>query len=169
MAGGTGTPLSSGGMKTKILAARAATGAGCAMAITRGAVDRPIRALEDGAPCTWFEAEGDPQAARKRWITGMKVRGRLTVDAGAVKALASGKSLLPAGVVGTEGSFARGDPVEIVDSSGAVVAKALAGYDANETRIIMGHRSDRIPALLGYPGRAAIVHRDDMVMQGGGT
>jgi glutamate 5-kinase len=169
MAGGTGTTLSSGGMKTKILAARAATGAGCAMAITRGAVDRPMSALEEGAPCTWFEPEGDPQAARKRWITGMKVRGRLTVDAGAVKALAAGKSLLPAGVVGTEGSFARGDPVEIADPAGAVVAKALAGYDANETRIIMGHRSDRIAALLGYPGRAAIVHRDDMVMQGGGT
>jgi glutamate 5-kinase len=165
MAGGAGTAHSSGGMRTKIMAARAATGAGCAMAITRGAVDRPIRALAGGAPCTWFEAEGDPQVARKRWITGMKVRGRLTVDEGAVAALASGKSLLPAGVTGAEGNFARGDPVEIVTATGAVVAKALAGYDANETRIIMGHRSDRIADLLGHPGRAAIVHRDDMVMQ----
>jgi glutamate 5-kinase len=165
MAGGAGTALSSGGMRTKIMAARAATGAGCAMAITRGAVERPLAALEAGAPCTWFEADGDPQAARKRWITGMKVRGRLTVDNGAVAALASGKSLLPAGVTGAEGNFARGDPVEIVTTSGEVVAKALAGYDANETRIIMGHRSDRIAELLGHAGRAAVVHRDDMVMQ----
>ncbi len=94
MAGGTGSSLSRGGMKTKIIAARTAVRAGCAMAITFGAVDRPLTALADGAPCTWFEPDGDPHAARKRWISGMKPRGRVTVDAGAVAALGRGKSLL---------------------------------------------------------------------------
>ncbi|WP_111428407.1 glutamate 5-kinase [Rhodobacteraceae bacterium DSL-40] len=168
MAGGTGSALSSGGMKTKVLAARAATAGGCAMAITLGAQPRPITALIEGAPCTWFEPDGDPQAARKRWITGMKPRGRIMVDEGAAAALARGKSLLPAGVTGTEGSFSRGDPVEIINGAGEVVAKALAGYDVTEARIIMGHRSSEIADLLGYPGRAAIVHRDDMVMRKGG-
>jgi glutamate 5-kinase len=164
MAGGTGSALSRGGMKTKVMAARVATRAGCAMAIMEGAVARPLTALCEGAPCTWFEPDGDPRAARKRWILGMKPRGRVTVDAGAVAALARGKSLLPAGVTGVEGGFLRGDPIEVVAPDGAVVARALAGYDANEARVIMGHRSDRIAGLLGYPGRAALVHRDDMAL-----
>ncbi|WP_424933572.1 glutamate 5-kinase [Amaricoccus macauensis] len=168
MAGGTGTALSKGGMKTKIMAARAAMASGCAMAITKGAVNRPISALIDGAACTWFEADGDPHAARKRWITGMKSRGQITVDAGAVAALEKGRSLLPAGVISVEGDFARGDPVDIVGPAGDVVAKALAGYDRAEAGIIMGHRSSEIAGLLGYTGRAAIVHRDDMVMRRGG-
>jgi glutamate 5-kinase len=94
----------------------------------------------------------------------MKPRGRIVVDAGAVGALGRGKSLLPAGVTAIEGSFSRGDPVEIADADGTVVAKALAGYDAREARIIMGHRSARIAELLGHPGRAALVHRDDMAL-----
>ncbi len=162
MAGGAGTAHSSGGMRTKLMAARVATGAGCAMAIAKGGVARPIRAIVEGAPCTWFEPQGDPKAARKRWITAMKPKGRLAIDAGAVAALGRGKSLLAAGVTGVTGEFHRGDPVEIAGPNGAVVAKALAGYDAAEARLIMGHRSDRISALLGYPGRAALVHRDDM-------
>ena len=164
MAGGTGSALSSGGMKTKLIAARAAMRAGCAMAISEGAVERPLRALEAGAPCTWFEPDGDPHAARKRWISGMKPRGRVTVDAGAVAALVRGKSLLPAGVTAIDGEFRRGDPIEIAGPDGAVVAKALAGYDAGEARVIMGHRSDRIAALLGHAGRAALVHRDDLAI-----
>ena len=164
MAGGTGTALSKGGMKTKILAARVAVRAGCAMAIMEGAVHRPLTALAEGAACTWFEPDGDPRAARKRWILGMKPRGRVVVDAGAVAALDRGKSLLPAGVTAVEGSFQRGDPIEIVAPGGAVVARALAGYDSREARIIMGHRSDRIAGLLGHAGRAALVHRDDMAL-----
>ena len=164
MAGGVGTTLSRGGMKTKLLAAQVATRAGCAMAISFGAVERPLKALDDGARCTWFEPQGDPRAARKRWISGMKPRGRLTVDEGAIAALLRGKSLLPAGVRGIEGAFSRGDPVEIAGPDGVVVAKALAGYDAGEARVIMGHRSNRIAELLGHPGRAALVHRDDMVI-----
>lgn len=164
MAGGTGSALSRGGMKTKLLAAEVATRAGCAMTITFGAVHRPLRALAEGAPCTWFEADGDPRVARKRWISGMKPRGRLTVDAGAIAALARGKSLLPAGVRAVEGAFSRGDPIEIAGPDGRVVGKALAGYDAREARLIMGHRSDRIADLLGHVGRAALVHRDDMAL-----
>ena len=164
MAGGTGSALSRGGMKTKLIAARAAMRAGCAMAITLGAVERPLRALAAGAASTWFEPNGDPHAARKRWISGMKPRGRVRVDAGAVAALARGKSLLPAGVTAVEGGFLRGDPIEVLGPDGVVVAKALAGYDAFEARIIMGHRSDRIADLLGYPGRAALVHRDDLAI-----
>jgi glutamate 5-kinase len=125
---------------------------------------RPLKALADGAPCSWFEPDGDPRAARKRWISGMKPRGRITVDTGAVAALARGKSLLPAGVTSIEGGFSRGDPVELAGPDGTVVGKALAGYDAREARIIMGHRSGRIVELLGYPGRAALVHRDDMAL-----
>jgi glutamate 5-kinase len=164
MAGGVGSALSKGGMKTKLMAAQAATKAGCAMAILEGARPRPLRALEEGAPCTWFAPVGDPRAARKRWISGMKPRGRVTVDAGALAALGRGKSLLPAGVTQIDGGFSRGDPIEIVGPDGAVVAKALAGYDAAEARLIMGHRSDRIAELLGHPGRAALVHRDDMAL-----
>jgi glutamate 5-kinase len=164
MAGGTGSALSRGGMRTKIIAARAAMRAGCAMAISEGAVMRPLKALAEGAPCTWFEPDGDPHAARKRWISGMKPRGRVMVDAGAVAALGRGKSLLPAGVTAIEGGFLRGDPIEVQGPDGAVVAKGLAGYDAFEARIIMGHRSDRIAELLGYQGRAALVHRDDLAL-----
>lgn len=164
MAGGVGSALSKGGMKTKLMAARAATRAGCAMAIVEGNRVRPLRALEEGAPCTWFAPDGDPRAARKRWISGMKPRGRIVIDAGALGALGRGKSLLPAGVTGVEGGFSRGDPVEIVGPDGAVAARALAGYDAGEARIIMGHRSGRIAELLGHPGRAALVHRDDLAL-----
>ncbi len=164
MAGGVGSSRSKGGMKTKLMAAQAATRAGCAMAIVEGARARPLRALEEGAACTWFAPDGDPRAARKRWILAMKPRGRVTVDDGAIGALGRGGSLLPAGVTGVEGAFSRGDPIEIAGPDGAVVAKALAGYDAQEARIIMGHRSDRIAELLGHPGRAALVHRDDMVL-----
>jgi glutamate 5-kinase len=149
-------------MKTKLLAAQVATRAGCAMVIVEGTVARPMNALAGGAPCTWFDADGDPRVARKRWISGMKPRGRVLVDEGAASALARGKSLLPAGVTSGEGQFARGDPIEIVDPDGAVVARALSGYDAREARIIIGHRSDRIAELLGHTGRAALVHRDDM-------
>jgi glutamate 5-kinase len=164
MAGGVGSSLSRGGMRTKLMAAKAATRAGCAMAIVRGDVDRPVAALEGGARATWFLAHGDPAAARKRWISGMRPRGRLVVDGGAAAALARGSSLLPAGVTAVEGRFGRGDPVEIVGADATVVARGLAGYDSDEARLIMGHRSDRIADLLGHPGRAALVHRDDMAV-----
>ncbi|MCC0078798.1 MAG: glutamate 5-kinase [Rhodobacter sp.] len=163
MAGDPVSGLSKGGMKTKIMAARTATHGGCAMVIAAGSPLRPLTAIETGAPCTWFAAMGDPQAARKRWIAAMKPRGVLRVDAGAAAALGQGKSLLPAGVVGVDGRFGRGEPVTIEGPSGAV-AMGLVRYSADEARLIQGHRSDALADILGYPGRGALVHRDDMVL-----
>jgi glutamate 5-kinase len=164
MAGDAGSGLSKGGMKTKVMAARAATAAGCAMLIGLGAPLHPLRALAEGAPATLFAPQLDPQAARKRWIAAMKPRGTLTVDAGAARALADGKSLLPAGVRAVTGRFERGDPVSIADSGGATLGCGLVRYTASEARAIAGHQSAEIEAILGYPGRAVLVHRDDMAL-----
>ncbi|MEO0344405.1 MAG: glutamate 5-kinase [Pseudomonadota bacterium] len=164
MAGDAGSGLSKGGMKTKIMAAATAMRAGCAMAIVKGDQMRPISSLADGGKATWFVPKGDRQAARKDWIAAMKITGRLIVDAGAGKALAQGKSLLPAGVTQVEGAFARGDLVEITTPSGTVIAKGLVNYDAEDAQLILGAKSAAIPDILGYPGRGVLVHRDDMVM-----
>ncbi|MDH3668428.1 MAG: glutamate 5-kinase [Paracoccaceae bacterium] len=166
MAGGTGTAGAKGGMKTKLLAAQTAMQGGCALALTKGAVDRPVSALISGARATWFQPKDTPAAARKQWIAGMKPVGALVVDAGAVTALRQGKSLLPAGVRRVDGRFHRGDPVSVVTETGDTVGAALAGYSAAEARAIAGQKSDRIPDILGYPGRAALAHRDDMVIWG---
>lgn len=164
MAGDPISGLSKGGMKTKLLAAKTAVAGGCAMAIMEGSVLRPLSALAKGAHRTWFVAQADPQAARKRWINAMKPRGELRLDAGAVTALRAGKSLLPAGVTAVSGSFGRGDPVAILSPEGVVLGKGLVGYAVAEAQAIAGHRSGDIAAILGYPGRAALVHRDDMVI-----
>ena len=163
MAGDPVSGLSKGGMKTKIMAARTATHGGCAMVIAAGSPLRPLSAIEAGAPCTWFAAMGDPQAARKRWIAAMKPRGVLRVDAGAAAALGQGKSLLPAGVVAVEGRFGRGEPVGI-EGPAVTLAIGLVRYSAEEARLILGRRSDAIAEVLGYAGRGALVHRDDMVL-----
>ncbi|WP_238365386.1 glutamate 5-kinase [Mesobacterium pallidum] len=164
MAGDAGSGLSKGGMKTKVMAARTATASGCALAITEGSRLNPLAALENGAPATWFTPHLDPHAARKRWIAAMKPQGTLTIDAGAARALAQGKSLLPAGIKGVQGAFGRGDPVIIRDESGRELAHGLTRYTAAEARAILGHHSSEIEAILGYPGRAALIHRDDMAL-----
>jgi glutamate 5-kinase len=164
MAGDAGTGLSKGGMKTKLMAARTATAAGCAMAIAQGAGLNPLSAMTQGARVTWFTATLDPQTARKAWISAMKPKGALRLDAGAAAALARGKSLLPAGVVAVMGDFQRGDPVAMEGPDGARLGLGLSRYTATEARAIAGHRSDEITAILGYPGRAALVHRDDMAV-----
>jgi glutamate 5-kinase len=167
MASGAGSATARGGMRTKLLAAKTAMQGGCAMAIARGDVLHPLSGIEDGAPATWFLPVTGPAAARKQWIAGMKPLGQLIVDAGAAAALRRGKSLLPAGVRAVEGVFERGDPVAIVGIDGRALGAALAGYGAGEARAIAGLRSDRIAEVLGYPGRAAMAHRDDMVIWGG--
>ncbi|PUB12704.1 glutamate 5-kinase [Yoonia sediminilitoris] len=164
MAGDAGSGLSKGGMITKVMAGRIATEAGCHMAIALGTGLHPLRALEEGAPSTWFAAQTDPQAARKTWISAMKPRGTLTIDKGAKDALGRGKSLLPAGVVAVHGSFGRGDLVKIEDTDGQGLGQGLCRYTSAESRLIMGRRSADIAALLGYDGRAALIHRDDMVL-----
>lgn len=156
---------SSGGMRTKLVAARIATQAGCAMAIALGGVERPLRAVAEGARCTWFLPAPEGRTARKRWIAGsLQPLGRLLVDQGAARALADGRSLLPAGVRAVEGEFERGDPVTVVGPGGELLARGLCAYAAPDVRRIAGHRSERIEALLGWRGRDEVVHRDDLVL-----
>jgi glutamate 5-kinase len=161
MAGDAGSGLSKGGMKTKLMAAKTATAAGCDMAITEGRALHPVRALEEGAAATWFRAQGNPQQKRKAWIAAMKPRGRVRIDAGAARALAKGSSLLSAGVIGISGDFARGDIIEVVND-GRVLGQGMSRYDAADAGRIMGLRSDQIEPVLGYPPRGPLIHRDDM-------
>ncbi|EPX83676.1 glutamate 5-kinase [Salipiger mucosus] len=164
MAGDAGSGLSKGGMKTKLLAAKTATAAGCAMAITEGSGLNPLQALERGANATWFTSRTDPHAARKRWIAAMKPCGAVVVDTGAAQALGQGRSLLPVGVTAASGDFGRGDPVMIRDGAGRTLGQGLSRYTGDEARAIAGHQSAEFEALLGYPARAVLIHRDDMAL-----
>ena len=156
---------SSGGMRTKLVAARIATGAGVAMAIARGNVEHPLAALETGARCTWFLPAPEGHSARKRWILGtLAPLGSVTVDAGAVRALARGGSLLPAGVRAVHGSFGRGDAIEVLGPDGTPLARGLSAYASDEAARIIGHHSDEIAVLLGWHGRDELIHRDDLVL-----
>ena len=156
---------SSGGMRTKLVAARIATQAGCAMAIALGSTLNPIEAVLAGARCTWFLAAPEGRSARKRWIAGsLQPLGTLTVDGGAARALADGRSLLPAGVRAVSGAFGRGDPVNVLTPDGSAVARGLCAYAADDLRRIAGHRSEEIEALLGWRGRDEAIHRDDLVL-----
>ena len=172
MAGAAGTTMGTGGMVTKLIAARIAMDAGCAMVIAPGKGLGPLGALEAGGPCTWFLPAQEPRAARKRWIAGaLKPEGTLAVDEGAARALMRGKSLLPAGVTRVEGAFQKGAPVRVVDAKGRVLGIGLCAYPAEEARALLGHRSGDIEALLGYHGPDELIHRDDLAltMAGEGT
>src|SRR5690606_36068828 len=153
MAAGPASGVGSGGMTTKLLAARIATHAGCSTIVTDGTRERPIAALIAGARHTIFHARGTPAAARKQWLAGaLEVRGTLTLDDGAVRALAAGHSLLPVGVTAVSGSFSRGDPVSIAGADGRELGRGLVAYDSSEAARIAGCRSEEIAARLGYPG-----------------
>lgn len=165
MAGDVGSELSRGGMKTKIDAGKIVTSAGCAMIIASGKANHPLTAIDNGPRSSWFKPSGTPQTARKTWIAGqLEPMGKLYIDAGAQAALHSGKSLLPAGVRKISGEFQRGDPVAVCDTRGREIARGLSAYDADEARRIAGRKTGEIAAILGYSGRAAMVHRDDMVI-----
>ena len=167
MAGGAASELSRGGMRTKIDAGKIATGAGCAMIIASGKTEHPLQAIEKGARSSFFAPSGTPVTARKTWIAGqLQPAGELIVDAGAERALASGKSLLPAGVRSISGQFSRGDTVAVIGAAGREIARGLVSYDADEARQIAGRKSGEIEKILGYAGRAAMVHRDDLVITG---
>jgi glutamate 5-kinase len=167
MAGGAASGFSRGGMRTKIEAAKIATTGGTHMVIADGRVPHPVSRLKDGAACTWFLTGSNPITARKKWIAGsLEARGALTIDEGALRAIVSGKSLLPAGVRKIEGNFSRGDCVLIRDEQGGEVGRGLVNYDADDAVKIAGRNSRDIETLLGMPGRAAIIHRDDMVLKG---
>ncbi|TPW31444.1 glutamate 5-kinase [Martelella alba] len=165
MAGGAASELSRGGMHTKIEAGKIATTAGCAMIIASGKIDHPLRSVEDGARHSMFHASHSPVNARKTWIAGQLLpAGTIHIDDGAVAALKRGNSLLPAGVSAVDGHFSRGDTVAIVNRFGGEIARGLSGYDSDEARLIAGQKTGGIEAILGYPARAAMVHRDDLVM-----
>ncbi len=158
---------SSGGMETKLVAARMAGEGGCRMAIANGREPHALARLAEGGKATWFAAGTEPMTARKRWIKGaLEPRGRLHLDAGAVAALRRGKSLLPAGVTAAEGSFKRGDLLVLLDQEGAEVARGLSAYRSEDATRILGYRSGEIERLLGYPGRKELIHRDDLVLSG---
>jgi glutamate 5-kinase len=165
MAGAAPSEFSRGGMQTKIEAARIATSGGTHMIIASGRRDHPLCAIAEGARCTWFLTPANPVTARKKWIAGaLEPKGTLTIDAGAVAALRRGKSLLPAGVVGVEGGFARGDAVIIRGPNGAEIGRGLCAFDAEDAQKIRCRSSADIASILGFRGRAEMVHRDDLVV-----
>jgi glutamate 5-kinase len=165
MAGASGTAAARGGMVTKLAAAKSAMAAGCHMVLAKGAVDRPLAALENGARSTWFVSSASPRAARKKWIaSGLEPRGALVIDAGARRALTQGRSLLPAGVKTIEGTFQRGDAVVVKVDDGGMAGRGLVAYSADDARRILGHKSREIERILGYRGRDEMIHRDDLVL-----
>jgi glutamate 5-kinase len=170
MAGGSNVEagVGTGGMATKLIAARIAQGAGCATLITLGRRPAPLKAVEDGAAATLIEPSVTPADAYKQWIRGaLAPQGSVTVDAGAAKALRQGKSLLPAGVRGVDGRFDKGDAVRVLDPDGHEVARGLARYDADEAKQIQGLRSDAIEASLGYTAGPTLIHADDLALSSG--
>jgi glutamate 5-kinase len=165
MAGRAPPGSSSGGMVTKLQAARIAMAAGCRMVIAKGDGLHPLAAIEAGARTTWFIPSSEPRTARKRWIAGaVNPMGALTVDAGAAAALRRGTSLLPAGVTAVEGTFERGDSVIVKGRDGRELARGLSAYSSDDARAIAGHKSGEIEAILGYRGRDEMIHRDDLAV-----
>ncbi len=164
MAGGAASHVSNGGMKTKLEAAQMATGAGCHMVIAKGSALHALAALGSGARATWFTATTKPQLARKQWIAAaMDIAGSVTIDDGAARALAQGKSLLPAGVTAVSGSFERGDII-LINGVGGALAKGIVAYSAAEIAAIKGKKTDAIEAILGYAHRDTLIHRDDLAI-----
>ncbi|MEJ0042891.1 MAG: glutamate 5-kinase [Rhizomicrobium sp.] len=165
MAGESVSGLGRGGMASKLAAAKIATAAGCEVIIAKGKTNHPVAAIRNGERCTRFAASGTPAAARKRWIAGvLKPEGTLIIDAGAARALADGKSLLPAGIRQIDGRFQRGDAVLVKDQEGREVARGLTAYGAADAERIAGKRTAEIEAILGYRGRDEMIHRDDLAL-----
>ncbi|NHN90371.1 glutamate 5-kinase [Acetobacter sicerae] len=164
--GGAPPPgYSSGGMRTKLVAAHIATDSGCAMAIALGKRPHPLAALRDGARCTWFLPGTDSRSARKRWIAGgLTPMGDITIDDGAIRALVQGGSLLPAGVVSVAGDFSRGDLVRVVSQTGDELGRGLCAYTAKDARRIAGRRSEEFESVLGWQGHDELIHRDNLVL-----
>lgn len=165
MAGGSASAVGSGGMATKISAAKIAVGAGCRMCVALGREMHPVRRIEEGARCSWFYPSASPATFRKQWIAGtLKPAGELYIDAGAAAALSRGKSLLPAGVTRVTGKFERGDAVVVRDAEGREIARGLCAYSSADAERLRGCQSTEIETLLGFRGRDEIIHRDDLVL-----
>jgi glutamate 5-kinase len=168
LAGASATEFGSGGMVTKLVAARICMNAGCATVIASGKRLYPLKAVEEGANCTWFLPARTPRQARKQWIAGMLVpRGTVTVDEGAEQALRAGSSLLPVGIVAVAGEFQAGEAVTIRSRAGRDLGRGLVAYGSDEARKIRGRRSDELPGLLGYSGRDELIHRDNLALLDG--
>jgi len=160
-AGSAGT----GGMASKVAAARIANAAGCDMIIARGDLPRPVTALFEGARASCFKASESPESARRAWILGaLAQEGALVLDVGAAEAVRKGRSLLPAGVLQVMGRFERGTAVRLLQVDGAQIGVGVAGYDDAEARLILGAQSDAIQDRLGYRRGAALVHAGDLVL-----
>ena len=169
MAGGAASELSRGGMTTKVEAAKIATSGGAHLMIANGKRDNPLKSVLEGGPATWFLSPSTPVTARKRWIGGtLEPRGTLIVDDGAARALLDGKSLLPAGVTRVDGNFARGDAVLVRTLAGGEIARGLVAYDATDAIRIQGRKTRDIVGLVGYSGRAEMIHRDNLVLSAEG-
>jgi glutamate 5-kinase len=165
MAGGSSSAVGTGGMTTKVVAAKIAIGAGCHMCVALGRELHPVQRIAEGARCTWFYPSANPGTMRKQWIAGtLQPAGELYVDDGAVAALRRGKSLLPAGVTRVGGTFQRGDALIVRDSEGKEIARGLVAYSSGDAERLRGRKSTEIDALLGFHGRAEIIHRDDLVL-----
>lgn len=165
MAGGVSSAVGTGGMVTKIAAAKIAVASGCHTLIARGNLLHPIHALRNGARHTLFVAKETPMSARKKWIAhSLRPCGVITVDEGAEAALRRNKSLLSAGVVRIEGQFKRGDAVIIQNRQQQEIGRGLIAYDAMESRKIRGKRSDEIEMVLGYLGKSTLIHRGDLAL-----
>ena len=167
MASGPGSTLASGGMRTKVEAAKIAVAAGCHMLIAYGAEPHPLRSLTKFGECTWFKATANPVSNRKHWISGtLRAVGSYVVDDGAVAALVAGRSLLPAGVREVTGTFGRGDAVLIKNTNGKTIGKGLSEYSSSDAERIIGAKTGEIESILGFKYRDTLIHRDDMVLDG---
>ncbi|MBM08521.1 MAG: glutamate 5-kinase [Magnetovibrio sp.] len=165
MAGKSMSYDGSGGMITKLEAARIALSAGSRMIISDGSKLHPLKAIENGVACTWFLPDANPKTARKRWIAGvLKPSGAIVIDKGALKALKYGNSLLPAGVTEIEGKFERGDAIIVKTQNGREIGRGISAYSANDARRIIGNKTSEIELILGYRGRDEMIHRDDLAL-----
>ncbi|MDG1462518.1 MAG: glutamate 5-kinase [Gammaproteobacteria bacterium] len=165
MAGAARTEFGSGGMATKVAAARMCMSAGCATVISIGDVMHPLQRIENGESCTWFLPKSTPLASRKQWIAGtLTPAGILTADSGAEQALRQGKSLLSVGVVSVVGDFERGDAVIVKNLDGKDLAHGLVAYNSEEAAALLGRQSEEFEEILGYRGRNELVHRDNLVL-----
>jgi glutamate 5-kinase len=167
MAGPAHTSISSGGMITKIEAAKIATKAGCNMIICDGRFMNPLLKLnQNEAEFSWFKANEKPLNSRKQWISGaLQVKGKITIDQGASEAIKKGFSILSAGIIKTEGNYEKGDLIKIVDENENFVGKGLTHFNNSEVELIKGSKSNNIENILGYRGKDEVVHRDDLVFE----
>ena len=167
MAGPPINGISSGGMITKIEAAKIATKAGCHMIICDGRLENPLLNLQkNNSVFSWFLATEKPINARKQWISGgLHIKGQIIIDKGAFKAVTKGNSILAAGIIGTEGTYEKGDLIRVLDENKKIIGKGLIHFNNSEVNLIKGFKSENIEVILGYRGKDEVVHRDDFVLE----